>query len=361
MDKALRFSILQSLCVGALIVAAAASGQVAAGNTSTKVPEAPLAGPVVALLGDHQISAAQVEARVKARLFKARQDEYDVQVDGVKELAFEQLQDQEAAKLGLTREAYYKREVTDKVQEPDDDEVQQIFTTYRARLPKDDDAAKTEVRRVLRGRNASQRAEAFKTQLLGSAKLRIMLEPPRLAVPIEANDPAFGPATAAVSLVEFSDFQCPYCVRAQATIKQLRTEYGERVRFAFKQLPLGMHPQARLAAGAALCAADQAKYWEAREWLFGHQGGVTADAVKGWAKDAGLDAAAYAKCIDENAHAKDIDADMASAEEAATSSTPTFFVNGRLLQGAMPIAQFRDVIDDELARTTPKQTAGTKP
>ncbi len=361
MTRSWRISILQSLGSGMLLAAATAFGQAPAGTTIVKAPEAPGAGPVVAFVGDRPITASEAEARVKAQLFKARQDEYNAQVEGIRETAFEMLQNQEAAKVGLTREAYYKREVTDKVPEPSGDEVQQILTTYRARLPKDDDAAKAEVHRVLRERNASQRAQAFKGQLLGGARLRILIEPPRLSVPIEARDPSFGPLAAAVTLLEFSDFQCPYCQRGQAVVKQLRSEYGDRVRFAFKQLPLGMHPQARLAAGAALCAADQSKYWEAREWLFAHQGGVTPDSVKGWAKDAGLDAAAFSKCVDENAHAKDIDADIATATSVATSSTPTFFVNGRLIEGARPIEQLREVIDDELARTTPRDPAGAKP
>jgi len=218
-----------------------------------------------------------------------------------------------------------------------------------------------EVRRVLRDRSAAQRAEAFKSDLLAGIKLRIVLDPPRLVVPTEANDPSVGPENAAVTVVEYSDFQCPYCQRGQATVKQLRTEYGDRVRFTFKQLPLGMHPQARLAAEAALCASDQAKYWEARDWMFAHQGGVTADALKTWSKEAGLDADAFARCIDSNAHAKDVDADVATAATTATSSTPTYFINGRLVQGAVPIPQFREVIEDELARAKATAPASAKP
>ena len=361
MGKGMRFAILGIAGAGAVLVTAAASAQATATATVAKAPDLASAGAVVAMLGDRPITASEVEPRVKARVFKARQDEYDAQVDGIRELAFELAQDQQAAKVGLTREAYYKREVTEKVSDPSDDEVQQIFTTYRARLPKEDEAAKTEVRRVLRNRNAQQRTEQFKADLLAGITLRITLDPPRLEVPVEANDPAVGPPTAPVTMVEFSDFQCPYCLRGQSAVKQLRGEYGDRVHFVFKQLPLGMHPQARLAAEAALCAADQAKYWEAREWLFSTQGGVTPDSVKGWAKGAGLDAPAFAKCVDENAHAKDIEADMATAEAAATSSTPTFFINGRLVQGALPVAQFREVIDDELARAAPRGPAAAKP
>jgi protein-disulfide isomerase len=337
-----------------VVLASATAGAQAPASAATAPPKAAAASSqVVATVGDQPITADDADARVKARLFKARQAEYDAQVDGIREAAFEMLQEREATKLGITREAYYRKEVTDKVVQPSDAEVQQIFTTYRTRLPKDDDAAKTEVRRVLLNRNTTQRVEAFKAELFGGAKLRILVDPPRLDVPAAASSPSLGPATAGVTLVEFSDFQCPYCQRAQTTIKQLRSEYSDRVRFVFRQLPLGMHPQAHLAAEAALCASDQGKYWEAREWMFSHQGGVTADALKAWAKDAGLDAGAFATCLDSDAHAKEIDADMQTAEALGTASTPTFFVNGRLIEGAYPIEQFRSVIDDELARVKP--------
>ncbi len=356
-----RFTTLLALGAGVTLSAGIAAGQTPAGTPTATAPAAASTAQAVAFVGDKPISAADVEARVKARIFRARQEAYDAQVEGVKALAFDLVQEQEAAKLGLTREAFYKREVTEKTPEPSNDEVQQIFTTYRARLPKDDEAAKAEVRRALRDRNAAQRVEAFKTQLLGGAKLRFVIEPPRLAVPLETSNPTIGPAAAAVTLVEFSDFQCPYCQRAQATIKQLRDEYGDRVRFAFKQLPLGMPPQARLGAESALCAADQGKYWEARTWLFAHQGGVTVEALKAWAKEAGIDEAAYAKCVDGHARAKDVDSDMAVATSLATSSTPAFFVNGRLIEGALPVQQFREVIDDELARAAARPASPVQP
>jgi protein-disulfide isomerase len=331
----------------AAAAALAASGGAPAVAQSAKASDA--AAPV-AYIGDRPILARDVEARTKARTFKARQELYDAQVDGIREVAFELLQEQEAAKAGISREAYYKREVTDKVAAPTEDEVQQIFTTYRARLPKSDDEARAEVRRVLGERNAGQRAEAFKNELLARTRLRIALDPPRLEVPIEADDPVVGAAAAPVTLVEFSDFQCPYCQRGQMVLKQLRGEYGDRLRMVFKQLPLGIHAQARFAAEVSLCANDQGKYWEAREWLYTRREGVTAEAAKEWAKGAALDGAAFAKCVDEHLKGPAIDGDLKVADDLSTQSTPAFFVNGRLIEGARPVEYFRQVIDDELAR-----------
>jgi len=346
------------LLVAAWVAAALAGpGRPAAGQSAKGTVAEP--GAPIAYLSDRPIATREVESRLKARLFKARQEQYELQVEGIRDVAFTMLQDQEAAKAGLTRDAYYKREVLDKAAAPTEQEVQQIFTTYRSRLPGTDEEAKAEVRRVLRERNANQRAEAFKAELLGRTPLRIMLDPPRLDVPLEADDPAVGSPGAPVTLVEFSDFQCPFCQRAQETLRQLRAQYGDKVRMVFKQLPLGMHAQARFAAEVALCANDQQKYWEAREWLFSHREGVTADAAKAWAREARLDTAAFGRCVDEHLRAAEVDEDLALAESLATNATPAFFVNGRLLQGAQPIDRFRAVIDDELVRATPRDPALT--
>jgi protein-disulfide isomerase len=352
MHSALSLSPLAWMAAAVLATTVATAGPAQPAKAAATEPAAALA-----YLGDRPIAAREVEARLKARLFRVRQEQYDLQVEGIREVAFELLQEQEAAKLGLTRAAYYTQEVTNKVAEPKDEEVQQIFTTYRQRLPRDENEAKAEVRRVLRERNAGQQAEAFKNELLSRTKLRIMLEPPRLDVPLEKDDPVVGAADAPVTLVEFSDFQCPYCQRGQTILKQLRGEYGDRVRMIFKQLPLGIHAQARFAAEVALCANDQGKYWEAREWLFGRRDGITPEAAKQWAAGAAVDTAVFSTCVDTHVHAPTIDADLATATALATTSTPVFFVNGRLLEGAQPIERFRAAIDDELARATPRDPA----
>jgi len=341
------------------LVGAAAAVAVALGGVAGAQVAKPAAAPgaAIAYIGERPIGAAEVEARIKARLFKSRQETYDLQIEGIREVAFETMLEQEAAKAGLSRDAYFKREATDKVAEPRDEEVQQVLNAYRARLPKSDDEARAEVRRFLRERNAAQAAETLKSSLLARARLRITLAPPRLDVPVEKDDPVVGSASAPVTLVEFSDFQCPYCQRAQTVLKQLRGEYGDRLRMAFKQLPLGIHAQARFAAEVALCANDQGKYWEAREWLFSRRDGATPDSAKQWAAGAALDAAAFGTCVDTHAHAATIDADLALAETLATASTPAFFINGRMIAGARPVEAFREVIDDELARATPRDPA----
>lgn len=305
---------------------------------------------VVAYLGDRAITEADLDKMLQSKLLRIRQQEYDIKLEAVRDYAFNLQQEQEATRLGITKEELRTKNVTEKVAEPTKEEVQDIFTRYRSRLPADDEQARKEITDRLRERNTQMREQAWRDELLTSAKLRVALVPPRLEIAIEANDPAIGSASAPVTLVEFTDFQCPYCGQVQATLQQLRATYGDRLRFVLKQLPLQMHPQARLAAEASLCANDQGKFVEARDWLFGHRNGVTAEALKTWASEAKLDQAAFASCLGEHKHAKTVDDDLAYATGIEVSSTPTFFINGRLFAGARPLDSFKAVIDEELVR-----------
>ena len=312
-------------------------------------PTQPGSTPVATLNGK-AITAAEIETFLGSKLLHVRQQEYDLKSEGVRDYAFRLLQDAEAAKLGITRDALYKRNVNDKVTAPTDEEVNGILSRFRSRLPADDAQAKTEVVRFLRDQRLKEREIAYREELLTKASLKVFLDPPRAALTVEADDPVVGKATAPVTIVEFSDFQCPYCKGADAIIRQLRTDYGDRLRVAFKQLPLGMHPQARGAAEAALCASDQGKYWELREWMFANPGLLKPENFIAQAAALGLNPEPFTKCVQGHAKAAAVDHDLAVAEELGATGTPTFLVNGRLMEGARSAEDFKRVIDEELAR-----------
>lgn len=333
-------------CVLATVAFAACGGA----QVGVPAPAAAAGSEVAGYLGERAITAAEVDAAIKGQLKRLRQEEYDLRMEGLRTLAFQILQDQEAAKQGISRDELYKRNVTDKTAEPAKEEIDQILQRFRARLPEDDAAARQEVVNHLRERNAQTRLEAWKGELLAAAKLKVALEPPRTEIRVEANDPVVGATDAPVTIVEFTDFQCPYCQQAHTALGQVEAAYAGKLRRVFKQLPLPMHPQARLAAEASLCAADQGKFAAARDWLFTNKDKVTIEALKGWAAEVKLDEAAFTRCLDEHTHAKEVDEDLTYAAEIEVNSTPTFFVNGRLIAGARPADAFREVIDDELAR-----------
>jgi protein-disulfide isomerase len=143
-----------------------------------------------------------------------------------------------------------------------------------------------------------------------------------------SKGPAFGPANAKVTVVEFSDFQCPYCGKAASVVDQIKEKYSERVRFVFRQFPLPMHENARGAAEAALAANAQGKFWEFHDKLFQNQTQLTRSGLEGFAKDAGLNVTEFKKALDAKTYAADVDSDVKLGESVAVQGTPTMFING---------------------------------
>ena len=159
-----------------------------------------------------------------------------------------------------------------------------------------------------------------------------------------------GSADAPVVLIEYTDYQCPYCVRAQPTIAAVLERYGDSVVHVFKNLPLPMHAQAKLAAEAALCAGDQGKFWEMHDWLFSNKDNISHDTLAAQAEALSLDVPIFTTCVNDGTHRQQVDDDMKEANSFGIRGTPGFVINGRVLSGAQPLDQFIAVIDDELRR-----------
>ena len=172
---------------------------------------------------------------------------------------------------------------------------------------------------------------------------------------------AKGPATAPVTIVEFSDFQCPFCSRVVPTLKQIEDTYGDKVRVVFKQNPLPFHPKAPLAAQAALAAGEQGKFWEMHDKMFGNQQKIERPDLEGYAQELGLDMAKFKAALDTNKFKAQIDADLALGAKVGARGTPNFFVNGIQVTGAQPFDAFKSKIDEQLKAADELTKAGTKP
>ena len=171
----------------------------------------------------------------------------------------------------------------------------------------------------------------------------------RVTVSIDGQ-PSIGPANAPVTIVEFSDYQCPYCqVWYQQVYQQLLTSYPNKIRFVYRDLPLPMHPEAIPAAEAADCAGDQGAYWKYHDALFNQQYGLSRAAYVHYASDLGLDGNAFAACLDSQRYLDKVQANATDAASVGLNSTPSFVINGRVLIGALPFSDFKAVVDEELA------------
>jgi protein-disulfide isomerase len=164
------------------------------------------------------------------------------------------------------------------------------------------------------------------------------------------NDPTLGPAGAPVTIIEFSDFDCPFCTRfAQRTAPQLRRQYGERIRWVFVNLPLrSIHPRAYEAALAGECAHEQGKFWDWYDTMFSGRYDSTGEGLSGAARAIELDPDRFEQCLAEAQYAREVALDLQEAEKFYILGTPTFFINGLRIEGAQPAERFAVVIDSIL-------------
>jgi len=164
--------------------------------------------------------------------------------------------------------------------------------------------------------------------------------------------PTRGNEDAVVTIIEWSDFQCPFCNRVSPTLAQIQEEYGDRVRFVFKHMPLSIHPQAAGAHAAAEAAHRQGKFWEMHDRLFENQRDLSVETLAGYASAMGLDMDQYSRDVESEEVAKRISDDMAQAQKLGVTGTPSFFINGRYLSGAQPFANFKRHIDEAIEKSS---------
>lgn len=183
---------------------------------------------------------------------------------------------------------------------------------------------------------------------------KVLEDPVKVAID---GAPSRGPADARITLVEFSDFECPYCSAAVKEVDAILAAYPKDMRLVYKQFPLSMHPHAALAASASLAANDQGKFWEMHDRLFANFRKLTRDNMIGWAREIGLDVEKFKTDLDSGKYKKTVDKDLADGEAAGVYGTPAFFVNGKLYNGPMNLAALKPILDAELKPAAAKPAA----
>jgi protein-disulfide isomerase len=163
-----------------------------------------------------------------------------------------------------------------------------------------------------------------------------------------AGSPARGSDSAKITIVEFSDFQCPFCSRVVPTMDQIEEEYGDQVRIVFKHLPLSIHSKAKAAHAAAEAAHRQGKFWEMHDAIFANQREMSPEKYVEYAAEMGLDVEQFKRDVVGDDVKRKVDADTKEASALGVTGTPAFFINGKFLSGARPFDAFKDVIDEEL-------------
>jgi protein-disulfide isomerase len=305
---------------------------------------------VLAVVDGQEITAADIESRIKGQLLKINNELYSVKRQAVDALIAERLLNQEATKRGITPQQLVQQEVTAKMKAVGDEEIEQFYNTNKARMGNQTlEKLKDRIAQHLQDVQRRQRHQTLIAELRQAASIRMLLQPPIAEVAIDGA-PTRGPENAPVTLVEFSDFQCPYCGRVQSVLQKIRETYKDQVKLVYKDFPLPqLHPQAPKAAEAARCAREQDKYWDYHDRLFQDAKDLTPDKLKRYAADLQLDTAAFDACLDSGKYAAAVRQDMAQGAELGVNSTPSFFVNGRFLSGAQPFSAFQALINEVLA------------
>jgi protein-disulfide isomerase len=328
----------------------------AACSTSAQPARTPAAGDVVATVGPTSITLAEVDARalqMTAASFgnlKLSQALFEARRAALDEIIGNALIEQEAKARGVDRATLVEQEVASKAAPVTGAD---IAAWYQANPSRVQGAPLDQVRAPIKALLGQERTRAARERYLETLKaktsVKVALEPPRQTV-AEAGRPARGPVNAPIEMIEFSDFQCPYCLRANPVVTQVLDAYGDRIRFVYRHYPLPNHPNARPAAEASQCANEQGKFWPYHDKLFASEGRLSDADLRRSAAEVGMDAVKFGACLDAHRFKADVDDDIAAGDEAGVSGTPAFFINGRVLTGAQPFDAFKRVIDDELAR-----------
>lgn len=325
-----------------------------AGTPGAIAHDAANADKTLVVDGAVKMTASQLDSLVGNQLLALRAEEYATKRRLLDERIAELLLDREAQRRGLTRDQLIEIEVAKKVPAVTDGEIAAVLESSRERFDTQPEAvAKGQIRDTLsRQREATRRAELVR-QLRADAKVTVLLQPPRAPVPPQAG-PSKGPESARVTIVEYSDFQCPFCARSAAVLRAVAAKYGDRVRMQFRHFPLPMHRDAGRAAEASMCADDQGQFWPMHDRLFaGQKAGFSNDVLKQYASDVNLDRARFDSCLDSGVHTAAWRTSVAEAKQLGVSSTPTLFINGRFESGAIPLEPLSEIIDAELARDGP--------
>jgi len=308
---------------------------------------------VLAEVDGIRITAAEFNRRKPQAMFQAQQALYDAKKKALEALVDDVLLEREARKENVTVEELLKRHIEPAIgKEPSDEVLRVYYEGVDSTEPFE--TAKDKIREYIRQRRIVKAKTAYIESLRTQAQIAYRLDPPRADISL-AGTPIRGGKNAPVTVVEFADFECPYCQMIHPDLTKLRAETGDKVAFAFKDLPLPSHTHAEKAAEAAHCAGAQGKYWEFHDRLFETKQ-YELSKLKETARELKLNGEAFDKCLDSGAQAAFVRSSLNEAQALTIPGTPAFFVNGRFISGPASYEVLRNAIQEELARASAPTT-----
>ena len=319
-------------------------------NASTLPP-----ATVLATVAGKTITAAMIDERLRPFVYKLRLSTYLLEKEALDQTIYNLLLLAEASRRNVAPEELVRTEISEKTHQPTETEISKFYTENQSSIQGSLDAVRSQIVSYLQNQEQQKLEGALADKLRKQANIRLLIsEPQALVQSISVDDdPARGQAIAPVTIVEFTDFQCPSCAAMQPILDEVLKSYGNKVRFVVRDFPLLAHANARKAAEAANAANAQGKFWEYALLLFKNQNALDVPSLKKYASDLGLNRALFDAALDSGKYAAEVRHDIDDGEKYGIDSTPTIFINGATLTVLSPEG-LRAAIDKALAGSAPK-------
>jgi len=300
---------------------------------------------VIAQVGTVNVTRADLDKEEGNRLLQARYQYYQAESKALEDLIVQKLLEVKAKSENLTVDQLVDRDIKSQVKDPTEDQMKVYYEGLETDQPYEAvrDKILEKIRQVRIDRAKATYVKALREQI----NVMTELAPPNADVEV-ANAFTRGPQHAKVTLVEFADYECPYCQKVAAEINKLQTDLGDKLAIIYKDFPLPMHSHAEKAAEAARCAGKQGKFWEYHDLLF-HSKQLDVDQLKEHAEALKLDSAQFDKCLDTGEQSAAVQHDRAEGMRLGLSGTPSFFVNGHFFSGAFDYKALRQIVEQQLA------------
>ncbi len=237
---------------------------------------------------------------------------------------------------GVTTEELIRGHVEQAATRPDDAEIEAFYAANRTEQAPPLELVRGQVEEAIMKERSQVAYDALLTDLRKGTEVVTKLpdvRPPAQDIGVAAHTATFGPSDAKLQIVEFSDFECPYCSQAALAVKTVKQRFGDKVQFSYRHFPLSFHPAARPAAELTQCALEQGKFWELHDEIFANQRSLSVEGLRGLAQNAGLDMAKVDECLMSGRAAKQVEEDLAKGQAVGVRGTPAFYVGGRAFDG----------------------------
>lgn len=349
--KYLSLSLFTFFAVSLSLVMITACTDQAKAKLDIQFSDEPHDADVVAEVGGMKLTDEQLYAKDPTALTDLKQQLYNSRLEHLKKYLRERYIVDAAKTANMSVEDFEKKNVSKGEIKISDSKYKQFLVDRHIQEGQINPQIKTKIYEYLQHEEMEKLETVYISKQMSAKgeKAKAYLTKPKVDVEI-GKAPVYGKDGAPITVVEFSDFQCPYCSRAAETVNQLKKKYGSKMKLAFRHFPLPMHKDAKPAAEASMCVNEQSseKFWKFHDLAFKNQDKLDKTNLEKFAKDVGADVKKYNECLDSKKFASFVQGEIEYGEKIGVKSTPTFFVNGQLVSGAVPIETFSEIIEDEL-------------